>query len=211
MAGGQRALGAAVEANEDSRALGRRDMAVKKPGSDDVVVGVAASGRTPYTIAAVEYARRRGAQTVAVVCNHNSPLSKVAEVSIVVEVGPEVVAGSSRMKAGTAQKMVLNMLSTGAMARLGYLYGNLMVNVHLKNRKLVQRGISILETAAAVDTARARRVLRAAGNRVPVALIMLQTDIPRRQAESCLRAAKGHVRKAIALALQNRTNGQRTK
>jgi N-acetylmuramic acid 6-phosphate etherase len=146
-----------------------------------------------------------------VVCNHNSPLSKVAEVSIVVEVGPEVVAGSSRMKAGTAQKMVLNMLSTGAMARLGYLYGNLMVNVHLKNRKLVQRGISILETAAAVDTARARRVLRAAGNRVPVALIMLQTDIPRRQAESCLRAAKGHVRKAIALALQNRTNGQRTK
>src|SRR5579871_2290769 len=156
MAGGKNALAAAVEANEDSRALGRRDLAAKRPGKNDVVVGVAASGRTPYTIAAVEYARRRGARTVAVVCNRDSALGKAAEVSIVVEVGPEVVTGSTRMKAGTAQKMVLNMLSTGAMARLGYIYGNLMVNVHLKNRKLVQRGISILEAAANVSPERAR-------------------------------------------------------
>jgi N-acetylmuramic acid 6-phosphate etherase len=211
MAGGQKALGAAVEANEDSRALGRRDMAAKKPGKNDVVVGIAASGRTPYTIAAVEYARRQGANTVALTCNPNSALAKAADVSIVVEVGPEVVAGSSRMKAGTAQKMVLNMLSTGAMSRLGYVYGNLMVNVHLKNRKLMARGISILESAAAVDQARARRALRLAGNRVPVALIMVQAEVSRGEAERCLRAAKGHVRKAIANALGHRTNGHRTR
>ncbi|MGE5204902.1 MAG: N-acetylmuramic acid 6-phosphate etherase [Chlamydiota bacterium] len=208
MAGGQKALGAAVEANEDSRTLGRRDMAAKKPSKNDVVVGIAASGRTPYTIAALEYTRRRGAKTVAVTCNRNSALGKAADVSIVVEVGPEVVAGSSRMKAGTAQKMVLNMLSTGAMARLGYVYGNLMINVHLKNRKLVERGISILQSAAGVDQGRARRVLRLAGNRVPVALIMLQADVARTEAENYLRRAKGHVRKAIAAALQTRTIGQ---
>ncbi len=211
MAGGQKALGAAVEANEDSRALGRRDVAAKKPGKDDVVVGIAASGRTPYTIAAVEYARRHGAKTVAVTCNPNSALGRAADVSIVVEVGPEVVAGSSRMKAGTAQKMVLNMLSTGAMARLGFVYGNLMVNVHLKNRKLVQRGIAILQSAAGVDEKRARRALRAAGNLVPVALLMVQTGVSPREAESYLHVAKGHVRKAIASALGDRTKGQRAK
>jgi N-acetylmuramic acid 6-phosphate etherase len=211
MAGGAKALRAAVEANEDSRALGSRDMASKKPGNDDVVVGIAASGRTPYTIAALQYARRHGAETVAVTCNRNSALGKAADISIVVEVGPEVVAGSSRMKAGTAQKMVLNMLSTGAMARLGYVYGNQMVNVHLKNRKLVQRGLSILESAAEVDERQARRALRVAGNRVPVALVMLRAGVSRREAESCLRSAKGHVRKAMAAALRHRTNGHQTK
>jgi N-acetylmuramic acid 6-phosphate etherase len=211
MAGGQKALGAAVEANEDSPALGRRDMASKRPDKNDVVVGIAASGRTPYTVAAVQFAGRRGAKTVAVTCNRNSALEKAADRAIVVEVGPEVVSGSTRMKAGTAQKMVLNMLSTGAMARLGYVYGNLMVNVHPKNRKLVRRGISILESAAGVSDSRARRALHLAGNRVGVALIMLQADITRGQAESCLRSAKGHVRKAIALALQNRTIGQQTR
>ena len=211
MAGGQKALGSAVEANEDSAALGRRDMAAKKPGPSDLVVGIAASGRTPYTVAAIQYARRRGARTVALACNRNSPLGKAAQLSIVVEVGPEVVAGSSRMKAGTAQKMVLNMLSTGAMARLGYVFGNLMVNVHLKNRKLARRGISILRDAAAVDEARARRALRAAGNRVPVALVMLQAGIGPDRAEEHLRSAKGHVRKAIAAAVRHRTNGRGTR
>ncbi|HET7750824.1 MAG TPA: N-acetylmuramic acid 6-phosphate etherase [Terriglobales bacterium] len=211
MAGGTKALGAAVEANEDSRALGRHDMAAKKPGKNDVVFGIAASGRTPYTIAALEYARRHGAKAVALACNRASALGKAADISIVVEVGPEVVAGSSRMKAGTAQKMVLNMLSTGAMARLGYVYGNLMVNVHLKNRKLVQRGISILESAAEVDEGQARRTLRLAGNRVPVALVMLRAGVGRWEAETCLRSAKGHVRKAIASAIRHRTNGQGTK
>lgn len=211
MAGGQKALGAALEANEDSRALGRRDMAAKKPGRNDVVVGIAASGRTPYTIAALEYARRQGAKTVAVTCNPGSALGRAADVAIVAEVGPEVLTGSTRMKAGTAQKMVLNMLSTGAMARLGYVYGNLMINVHLKNRKLVQRGISILENAAEVDEKRARGALRSAGNRVPVALVMLRAGVSRRVAEDCLRLTKGHVRKAVVAALQKRTNGRGTK
>lgn len=211
MAGGHKALGAAVEANEDSRPLGRRDMAAKKPGRNDVVVGIAASGRTPYTIAAIEYARRHGAKTVAVTCNPDSALGRAADLAIVAEVGPEVLAGSTRMKAGSAQKMVLNMLSTGAMARLGYVYGNLMINVHLKNRKLVQRGISILESAAEVDEKRARGALRSAGNRVPVALVMLQAGVGRGVAETCLRLTKGHVRKAVAAAIQNRTNGRGTK
>ena len=201
IAGGEKALGAAVEANEDSRELGQRDMRKRRPGKNDVVVGVAASGRTPYTVAALEFARQRGARTVAVACNANSPLGRVADVEIVAEVGPEVVAGSTRMKAGTAQKMILNMLSTGAMARRGRIYGNLMVNVHLKNAKLVERGLAILQQAAGVDRASAERALRASGNQPAVALVMLRTGVSRTQAERRLKSAKGHVRRAIANSL----------
>src|SRR5581483_3221371 len=168
IAGRTRARGGAVEANEDSSALGRREMAKKRVGKKDVVVGIAASGRTPFTVAAIEYARKRGAKTVAVVCNRGSALEKAADLAIVCEVGAEVIAGSTRMKAGTAQKMVLNLLSTGAMTQLGYVYGNLMVNVHLKNKKLVGRGIRILEQAAEVDHATARKALGKAGNSIPV-------------------------------------------
>ena len=151
IAGGVRALGAAVEANEDSRETGRFDIAKRKPTKRDVVVGLAASGRTPYTVAAVEHARSLGAVTIAITCNRNTPLARAAEIPIVVELGAEVVTGSTRMKAGTAQKMVLNMLSTGAMARLGYVYSNLMVNVHLKNSKLLERGIRILQQATGLN------------------------------------------------------------
>jgi N-acetylmuramic acid 6-phosphate etherase len=200
MAGGPRALAAAVEANEDSRALGRRELARRNPRGNDVVVGVAASGRTPFTVAAVKYARRRGAQTVAVTCNRTSPLAQSAEVAIVTEVGPEVIAGSSRMKAGTAQKMVLNMLSSGAMARLGYVYGNLMVNLHLKNQKLAKRAITILERGAGVEPMAARRLLKSAGNRVPVALIMRKAEVGQNDAARALKAAQGNVRQAIAQA-----------
>ena len=207
MAGGPKALAAAVEANEDSPALGQREMAKKRPGKKDVVVGIAASGRTPFTVAAVAYAGRRGAKTVAVVCNPGSPLERAAELAIVCEVGPEVVAGSTRMKAGTAQKMVLNLLSTGAMTRLGYVYGNLMVNVHLKNKKLVERGVRILMQAADVDDASARKALKAAGNSVPVGLVMCKTGLSRRQAEQRLKAARGHVRRAIEGAGGRATSG----
>ncbi|MGA8538030.1 MAG: N-acetylmuramic acid 6-phosphate etherase, partial [Terriglobales bacterium] len=151
IAGGNKALSKAVEADEDSRELGRKAIARKKPTKKDVVVGIAASGRTPFTIAAVKYARARGAKTVAVVCNPNSPLGKAAHIAIVADVDAEVIAGSTRMKAGTAQKMILNMLTTGAMARLGYVYGNLMVNVGPKNEKLVERGVGILEKAVGLD------------------------------------------------------------
>jgi N-acetylmuramic acid 6-phosphate etherase len=199
IAGGPKALGSAVEANEDSRKLGERAIARKKPGKNDVVVGIAASGRTPFTVAAVKYARRHGAKTIAVTCNRESQLAKAAHLAIVTEVGPEVIAGSSRMKAGTAQKMVLNMLSTGAMTRLGYVYGNLMVNVHLKNEKLVERGITILQNATGVDRTVAENMLRTAGS-VPVALVMFHADVSRADAARALRSAKGNVRAAIATA-----------
>src|SRR5262245_40973912 len=197
MAGGERALGRATEASEDSRAMGRRDLAKRRPGKNDVVVGVAASGRTPYTIAAVEYARKKGAKTVAVVANPGSELGRAAEIEIVADAGPEAVSGSTRMKAGTVQKMVLNMLTTGAMARLGYIYGNLMVNVHTKNEKLIERGLGILEQAAGVDRTTAARALKAANNQVAVALIMLKGAGDRRHAEKKLKAVKGNVRKAV--------------
>ncbi|MGH9669498.1 MAG: N-acetylmuramic acid 6-phosphate etherase [Terriglobales bacterium] len=197
IAGGARALNSAAEINEDSPRLGRRDLAKKRPTKKDVVVGISASGRTPYTLGALEYARERGAATVAVTGNPGSPLAQAAEIAIVIETGPEVVAGSTRLKAGTAQKLALNMLSTGAMTRLGYVYGNLMVNVHLKNRKLVERGLSILERAAGLNREAARKALKAAGNSVPVALVMLKAHVSRPEARRRLAGAHGHVRKAI--------------
>ncbi|MGA7631146.1 MAG: N-acetylmuramic acid 6-phosphate etherase [Terriglobales bacterium] len=200
IAGGPKALAAAVEADEDSRKLGRQTMAKKKPTGKDVVVGIAASGRTPFTVAAVEYARAAGATTVAVACNRKSPLGKAAHVSIVAEVGPEVVAGSTRMKAGSAQKMILNMLSTGAMTRLGYVYGNLMVNLRPKNEKLAGRGVGILEKAAGLDYHAARRLLTAAGGRVPVAMVMAKSGVPRAKALAAIDKARGQVRRAIAIA-----------
>jgi N-acetylmuramic acid 6-phosphate etherase len=212
MAGGPDALWQPVEGDEDDLELGRRDMARRKPSARDVVIGISASGRTPYTLAAVDYARHQGAKTVAVTCNPGSPLENAADIAIVVEVGPEVVAGSSRMKAGTAQKMVLNMITTGAMARLGYIYGNLMVNVHLKNEKLLERGLRILEQAAGVDRETAVRALRDARNSVPVALVMLKAGVDREAAQQHLRNSGGHVRKAIdsAQPLSARRESRRT-
>ena len=158
------------------------------------------AGGLPSPIAAIEYARSQGAKTVAVVCNHNSALEKAAHIGIVAEVGPEVVAGSTRMKAGTAQKMILNILTTGAMTRLGYVYGNLMVNLHLKNEKLAARGIGILEQAAGIGTAEARKLLKSAHNSVPVALVMAKAGVNRARAIQVLRATQGHVRNAIKMA-----------
>jgi len=200
IAGGTKALHTATEASEDSRQLGQREMAKRKPGKHDVVVGIAASGRTPFTVAAIEYARRHGAKTIAVTCNAASPLEKAAHIAIVAEVGPEVIAGSSRMKAGSAQKMILNMLSSGAMTRLGYIYGNLMINVHVKNHKLRERGLTILQRAAGINREAAEQALKAAQNEVPVALVMLQANVSRAQAAQALKSAQGHVREAITAA-----------
>src|SRR5438067_856130 len=197
MAGGAKALGAASEANEDSRELGGADMSKRRPTNRDVVVGLAASGRTPYTVAAVEFAKARGATTVAVTCNADSPLANAVDIPIIIEVGPEVISGSTRMKAGTAQKMVLNMLTTGAMTRLGHVYGNLMVNVSMKNKKLIERGIGILQKAAGVDRELAQHVLKTTNGSVPVALVMIKTGLNARQAEQRLKAFNGHVRRAI--------------
>ena len=200
MAGGPKALGASTEASEDDTALAIAEMKKRKPGKHDIVLGIASSGRTPFTIAAVEYARSRGARTIALTCNRNSPLERAAHFAIVTEVGPEVLAGSSRMKAGTAHKMVLNMISTGAMTRLGYVYGTLMVNVWTKNEKLIQRATRIVEQATGADHAAASAALKAAGNRTPVAVVMLAAAAPRAQAAAALKKTKGHVRQAITLA-----------
>ena len=200
IAGGLTALAAAAEANEDSRELGEREIAKKKPNRNDVVVGIAASGRTPFTVAALSYAHKKGAKTIAITCNRNSPLQKAAHLAIVTEVGPEVISGSTRMKAGTSQKMVMNMLSSGAMIRLGLVYGNLMVNLNPKNSKLAERGVSILRRAAKVSREIAQQALKAAGNSVPVALVMLQAQVDRQAAEQALKSSKGHVRQAISSA-----------
>jgi N-acetylmuramic acid 6-phosphate etherase len=161
MAGGPKALASAVEVNEDSEELGQRDIARRRPTRKDVVIGVSASGRTPYVVAAVAYARARGAHTAAVTCNLGTPLAAAADTAIIADVGPEVVSGSTRMKAGTAQKMVLNMITTGAMTRLGYVYENLMVNVHMQNSKLVERGIRILMGACKIDRETAVQTIKA--------------------------------------------------
>jgi N-acetylmuramic acid 6-phosphate etherase len=200
MAGGEKALGRAVEADEDSEELGIREIRKRKPGKEDVVVGIAASGRTPFTIAAIEQARRAGSRTIAVTCNVATPLEQAADHAIVVETGPEVVAGSTRMKAGTAEKMVLNMLSTGAMVRLGYVYGNLMVNLHQKNRKLAERAISIVEMALQVSRTAAQQALAIAKHDVPVAIVMNLTGASRMEALQALRSSGGHVRRAVERA-----------
>jgi N-acetylmuramic acid 6-phosphate etherase len=197
IAGGIDALVRATESSEDSAALGRSDMAARRPGKRDVVVGLAASGRTPYTISAVQYARAKGAATIAIACNRGSALAKAARTRIEVEVGPEVLTGSSRLKAGTAQKLICNMLTTGALAQLGYVYSNLMVNLHLKNEKLLERGILIIESLAKVDRDVAVRTLKDAGMSVPLALVMLKADVHKSEAVRRLRKGNGNVRKAI--------------
>ncbi len=203
IAGGTKAIAAASEISEDNAAAGRKDVARRKPTKKDVVLGIATSGRTPFTVAAVAEARRRGARTIALTCNPDSPLERVAHQAIVVEVGPEVLTGSSRMKAGTAHKMVLNMISTAAMTRLGYVYGNLMVNVEPKNSKLRDRAIRILEQATGADQASAQRALKASGNRTPVALVMLAAGASSNKGATALKQAGGNVRKAIAAAKTN--------
>jgi N-acetylmuramic acid 6-phosphate etherase len=200
MAGGPKALGASTEASEDDTRLAVAEIRKRRPSKHDVVLGIASSGRTPFTIAAVEYARGRGARTIALTCNRNSPLERAADFAIITEVGPEVLAGSSRMKAGTAHKMVLNMISTGAMTRLGYVYGNLMVNVWTKNEKLIQRAIRIVEQATGKDHETAARALEASGNRTPVAVVMLAAEVSRSKAVAALKLSKGHVRQAISRA-----------
>lgn len=199
IAGGRKALAAAAEAKEDSTALGRKDIASRKPSKRDVVVGLAASGRTPYTVAAVEYARKRQAATIAIVCVPDSPLGNAADIAIHVDVGPEVLSGSTRLKAGTAEKMVCNMLTTGAMARLGYVYNDLMVNVRTYSAKLRERGIAIVMQAANTDRESALTALKAADMQVPIALVLLKAGVGPAEAQRRLKAAKGRVREAIEI------------
>lgn len=197
VAGGRRALTKAVEGAEDSAAQGKRDLEAARLTSLDVVVGLTASGTTPYVLGALRYARKHGAQTIGVTSNRRSPVARVAEITIATETGPELVAGSTRMKAGTAQKMVLNMLSTAAMIRLGHVYDNWMIDVALSNRKLRRRGLRILEEASRTSASQAARALRQAGNDLRVALVMLKNDVAAREARSRLQDAGGNLRRAL--------------
>lgn len=197
IAGGAKALATDSEISEDDTKSARKEISHRKPTKKDVVLGIASSGHTPFTVAAIAEARRRGARTIALTCNPNSPLQRAAHFAIVTQVGPEVLAGSTRLKAGTAHKMVLNMISTAAMARLGYVFGNLMVNVVPKNEKLKQRAIAILEHATGVDIAIAEQTLAASGNRTPAALVMLAAKVSRSKAAATLKISRGNVRVAI--------------
>jgi N-acetylmuramic acid 6-phosphate etherase len=197
IAGGYDACHKAVEASEDDRDAGRRDLDGRGVSARDAVVGIAASGRTPYTIGAVEHARSRGAFTVAVTCVPGAAITKVVDVAIVPVVGPEVLAGSTRMKAGTAQKLVLNMLSTMTMIRLGYVTGNRMTNMRARNSKLHARSIRIIRGETGVDEAAAQAALAATGDDLPSAIVVVKTGRTAEEAKAALAAANGIIAKAV--------------
>jgi len=197
IAGGRRALTHAVEGAEDNRAQGARDLSVRKLNAKDAVIGIAASGGTPYVIGALEFANKKGAVTIGITSNPGTPVAKTAKISIVTSTGPEVITGSTRMKAGTAQKLVLNMLSTATMIRLGRVFDNWMIGVALTNRKLQARGLRILMEASGADVAESTRALRQSGHNLAAALIMLKTGASVQEAKRLLRDTKGHVHSAI--------------
>ena len=197
IAGGEGALSKATEASEDDPALGVRDLLARGFTRGDVLAGIAASGRTPYVLGAVAEANRLGAVTIGVSCVPGSDLERAARIAITPAVGPEVIAGSTRLKAGTATKLVLNMLTTGAFIRMGCVYGNLMVNVEPKNEKLKDRALRIIMAAAEVSPEQAAELLGAAGNRVQTAIVMKLAQVDRITAEERLVNEKGNVRKSI--------------
>ena len=197
IAGGYKACYRAVEASEDDAQAAQRNLEPRGFVRDDVLVGIAASGRTPYTIGAVTYARSLGAFTVAVTCAPDSPITRVAEVSIVPVVGPEVVTGSTRLKAGTAQKMVLNMLSTATLVKLGYVSGNRMSNLQARNSKLRARAVRILMAETQLDEGAAAAALDAGSGDIPIALVMTKTGCNAEAAKRALDQSRGVVPEAI--------------
>jgi N-acetylmuramic acid 6-phosphate etherase len=198
IAGGYDACYKAVEASEDDREAGAKDLQARGFTANDCLVGIAASGRTPYTIGAVEYARSIGALTICIVCNENSELAAAAEIAIEPIVGPEVIAGSTRLKSGTAQKLVLNMLSTMAMVRLGYVTGNRMTNLKTSNIKLRQRATGLVMAECNLDKAAAEAALEAAGWDLRVAIVMVKTGASREAAEDALRKSNFIIARAIS-------------
>lgn len=197
MAGGEAALARATEANEDDPQAGRRDLQTRGFEARDALVGIASSGRTPYVLGAVAAARELGALTIGISCTPDSELARAVEIAITPLVGPEVIAGSTRMKAGTATKLVLNMLSTAVMIRLGHVHGNLMVNVQPKNSKLEDRARRIIAQEAEVSYERAGELLREAGENVKVAIVMARLRLERRAAEAKLARAGGRISEAL--------------
>lgn len=197
IAGGEAALTRATEASEDNPEAGRRDLVSRSFSARDALVGVATSGRTPYVLGAVGAARAMGALTIGISCTPDSELARAAEIAITPLVGPEVIAGSTRMKAGTATKLVLNMISTAVMIKLGHVYGNLMVNVQPKNSKLEDRARRIIARAAAVSDERASELLRDSGRDVKTAIIMGRMNLDRAAAEARLASAGGRISEVL--------------
>jgi len=197
IAGGNAALTTAVEGAEDDPALGRADLEAVNLSKRDVVVGIAVSGRTPYVIGALEYAREIGAGTVALSCNPSSAIAAIAEISIAPVVGPEVLTGSTRLKSGTAQKLVLNMLSTASMIRIGKVYQNLMVDVTVSNAKLYARAVRIVMEASGASAEEAAALLEKTENDVKLAILLALTDMELQEGRDLLTRSGGYLRKAI--------------
>ncbi|UVV72573.1 N-acetylmuramic acid 6-phosphate etherase [Pantoea agglomerans] len=200
IAGGHTAILQAVENAEDNREQGAQDLKDIHFSRHDVLVGIAASGRTPYVLGALAYANELGATTVSLTCNPGSAMSQVAAIALTPVVGPEVVTGSSRMKAGTAQKLVLNMLTTGSMIRSGKVYGNLMVDVEATNQKLVQRQVNIVMQATDCDEATASAALTACGGHCKTAILMVLADLAADEAKALLSQHQGFIRQALQAA-----------
>lgn len=197
IAGGHPAILKAVENAEDNRKQGAQDLKDLNLTAKDVVVGIAASGRTPYVLGAMDYAASLGATVVSISCNPDSPMSEASEIAITPVVGPEVVTGSSRMKAGTAQKLILNMLTTGAMIRTGKVYGNLMVDVEATNAKLVERQKNIVMAATECSREEAIAALQASGGHCKTAIVMILAAVSAEEAGLLLSQNQGFTRKAI--------------
>jgi N-acetylmuramic acid 6-phosphate etherase len=197
IAGGNAAVIGSVEGAEDSAPQGRADLEAHAFSADDVLLGIAASGRTPYVIGGLDYAAEIGAPTIAVVCNPDSPIAAAADIPIEIVTGPEILTGSTRLKAGTAQKMALNMVSTGAMVQLGKVYGNLMVDVQPTNEKLHDRAIRIVAAITGVGHAEAQHLLEASGWTVKTAVVMKLAGVDAAEASRRLDDSGGRVRQAI--------------
>src|SRR5262245_53110881 len=197
IAGGNEALVRAIEAAEDDPEQAAGDLQARSLSNRDVLVGISASGNTPYTLGAIEYAKRVGAAAISLTCNPDSRMAAAADVSIAPVVGPEVVAGSSRMKAGTAQKLVLNMLSTATMIKLGLVYGNLMSNLQATNAKLIRRAQAIIAEETGVSPEEASRAFEGSGRDLKLALLMTRARLSRDDAERLLREHHGSVRRAL--------------
>ncbi len=208
IAGGERAMRFASEDAEDSVKNGARELRRAGVSRHDVVVGISASGTTPFVLGALRFARRKGAATVSITANPGAAVARAADISIEPDTGPEAISGSTRLKAGTAQKMVLNMLSTASMAQLGRVYDNWMVHLALTNGKLLRRGTQILREITGASASVAEHALRQAGHNLPAAIVMLRTGANGRQARAAIREADGDVRKAVKFA---RNGGNRVK
>ena len=203
IAGGPGAMLKAVERSEDNAEMGKQDLIDHQFSSKDALVGIAASGRTPYVIGAMDYARSLCAPVMALTCCRDSVMSRHADVTMAPIPGPEVITGSSRMKSGTCQKLVLNMISTCVMIKLGKVYGNLMVDLKATNEKLVHRAVSIVRQAADVEEAEARQALEQCGYACKTAIVMLLLGLDAREAESVLASADGRIAQAVTRARES--------